>query len=456
MIDPDAFDAHLPAYLARQPWFAHGAARARVRDGETVQVGATVRRREVWRDGDPGLVWAILDTTLDGHDVGSYQVLIGLRPSVPSPGFLIGATSRIVGTLAGDGNEWVAYDALVDPELTIVALHGMFGDLDGVRSVRKLTAGKTSTSVVADERWLCKVFRRVHDGANPGVEMPAKLWEHGFRATLETVESWRHDELDLALRRPFLPGAANGFDLAEASLRELFASGLDLRLSPGDFSAEAGRLGEMVADMHIASEAAYGVTEVGRDDLLAARAAEVAALGIDGLDDAAIGAWVERCRADLEPVIPTIRVHGNLHLGQLLRSDWGWLILDFEGAPLLDTAERRRPRPAWFDVGSMLRSFDYVAAMTRAERPEPGSGDDTVRSDSDQWVQRNAQAFLAAYRRVRGLDDDADTNTRVGLGAVARAAYEVAYERANRPWLEWIPTAALRRLVLEAPPTSGG
>lgn len=447
MIDPSAFDVHLPAYLARQPWFAHGVARARARAGERVEVGATVRRREVWREGNPGLVWAVIDTTLDGRDVGSYQVLIGLRPSMPSPGFLIGATSRILGTLSSGDGEWLAYDALVDPETTIAALHGMFGDLDGVRSVRKLTAGKTSTSVVADETWLCKVFRRVHDGANPGVEMPAKLWEHGFRATLETVESWRHDGLDLALRRPFLPGAANGFDLAEGSLRELFASGLDPQLSPGDFSAEARRIGEMLAAMHSASEAAYGITEVGRDEVIDELVTTLGDLVIDGIGPGAIDEWARRRRTDLAESIPAIRVHGNLHLGQLLRSDQGWLILDFEGAPLLDTAERRRPQPGWFDVASMLRSFDYVAAMTGAVRIESELDGGTVRTGSQMWVRRNADAFLDGYRRARGVGRDVDTSSIVAVGEVARAAYEVAYERANRPELEAVPVAALVRMI---------
>lgn len=448
MIAPTDIDPYLPGYLARQPWFAHGEARNRVQVGEHVEVGATVRHLEVWREGNPGLIWAILDTTLDGVDVGSYQVLIGLRPSVPSPGFLIGATSRILGTLAGDGSEWLAYDALVDPELTIVVLAEMFDDLHGVRSVRKLTAGKSSTSVVADEAWLCKVFRRVRAGANPGVEMPAQLWDHGFRATLETVESWRHIDMDLALRRPFLPGAANGLDLAEASLRELFASGLDPQLSPGDFSAEARRIGRMLAEMHVASERAYGVTLVPSDDLVGEVADDVVDLEIDGLDSDVVRAWADRCRDDLADELPTVRVHGNLHLGQLLRSDQGWLILDFEGAPLLPTAERRRPRPGWFDVGSMLRSFDYVAAMTRAARVESELEDGTVQAGATMWVDRNTRAFLDGYRKGRAIDPEFDISVSVRVGEVARAAYEVAYERANRPDLTAIPVAALQRLII--------
>ncbi len=447
MIAPSDIDPFLPDYLARQPWFAHGEARNRLQDGEQVDVSVTVRHREVWREGNPGLIWAILDTTMDGTDVGSYQVLIGLRPSVPSPGFLIGATSRVLGTLAGDGSEWLAYDALVDPDLTIVALAQMFDDLHGVRSVRKLTAGKTSTSVVADEAWLCKVFRRVRPGVNPGVDLPQKLWDQGFRATLQTVEAWHHRDMDLAIRRPFLPGAANGLDLAEASLRELFASGLDPQLSPGDFSAEARRIGQMLAEMHTASAAAYGATPVARDELLDELTETVVGLEVEGLDAAAVEAWADRRRTSLDEQLTTVRVHGNLHLGQLLRSDLGWLILDFEGAPLLPTAERWRPRPGWFDVGSMLRSFDYVAAMTRAARVEPDLEDTAVLAGAAQWVDRNASAFLEGYRKGRGIGDDVDIAAAVDLGEVARAAYEVAYERANRPALEPIPLEALQRLI---------
>lgn len=446
MIDPTVVDTFLPKYLARQPWFAHGSALARLRSGQSVEVQATVRHRELWRDGDPGLVWAIVDASFNGVDVGSYQVIVGMRPSVPSPGFLIGATSRILGTFAGDGSEWVAYDALADPALTAAALQRMFDDLHDVHSVRKLTAGKTSTSVVADEAWLCKVFRRVHDGDNPGVEMPATLWRHGFTATLETVESWHHADMDLALRRPYLPGAANGFALAEASLRELFASGLDPRLSPGDFSAEARRIGQMLADMHRASRDAYGLEQLDATELISEVAADVVDLGLDGLDRSVTDDWASRCLARLGSMVGAIRVHGNLHLGQLLRSDRGWLVLDFEGAPLLPTAQRRRPRPAYFDVASMLRSFDYVAAMTSLGRVDPTLLGDVVSDGAAQWVSRNSEAFLDGYRHKRG-DAASDLDVLVEIGQVARAAYEVAYERANRPDMVAIPESALRGLL---------
>lgn len=451
MISQTALEPLLPAYLARQPWFARGKASEYATDARKTPVGIVIRQFETWRDESAGLVWLIVDATLADAAVGSYQVLLGLRPVTASPGFLIGATARVLGTVAGpDGGELIAYDALIDPELTAQALGVMFPDLDSIASVRKLTAGKTSTSVVADEQWLCKVFRRVYDTNNPGVEMPSGLWANGFRATLETVEAWQRDGVDLALRRPFLPGAANGFDLASASLRELFASGLDLRRSPGDFSAEAGRIGTMLAKMHRASISAFGQTTVTARQLIDETIEAVVTLGIDGLDDVTLATWAQPLLGHLEEEVPTMRVHGNLHLGQLLRSDQGWLILDFEGAPLLAANRRRVPQLGWFDVGSMLRSFDYVAAMTSAVgvevRPEPNE----VNADARAWVQRNAQAFVAEYQRGMHLDDDDQTGALIVIGEVQRAAYEVAYERANRPDLVHIPTSALQRMIVSS------
>ncbi len=452
MIEEAALTGLLPDYLVRQPWFAHGCAKAALAAGGRPRVAVDVRRSEVWRDNGVALVWAVADAELDGESVGAYQVLIGVRPAVPLPAFLIGATSRILGTLFADGDvsgELIAYDALVDPELTITALEVMFDDLEGVHSVRKLTAGRTSTSVVADEQWLCKVFRRVQDGANPGVEMPEALVAHGFRATLETVESWRPADVDLALRRPFLPGAANGFDFAAASLRELLASGLDPDHSPGDFSAEARRLGEMVADMHGASARAFGVTEVSSATFLAELGDAIGSLGVPGADASAVASWTRYMTAHVAARFATVRVHGNLHLGQLLRSDQGWLILDFEGAPLLATHERRIPRPAWLDVGAVLRSFDYVVAFTMTSRSESLETAPETATKAARWVGRNTAAFLEGYQRTAPAFavDGGEVAALFRIGEVARAAYEVAYERANRPATEEVPAAALRRLL---------
>ncbi|NLF05779.1 MAG: hypothetical protein GX593_12370, partial [Actinomycetales bacterium] len=126
------------------------------------------------------------------------------------------------------------------------------------------------------------------------------------------------------------------------------------------------------------------------------------------------------------------RVHGDLHLGQLLRSPETWFVLDFEGEPMMSLADRALPGLALRDVAGILRSFDYVAARAGAD---------------ESWTLAARAAFLGAYRRQ--VPSAATREAALVLRAfeVDKALYEVVYETQNRPrWAE-IPLRALHRLV---------
>jgi maltose alpha-D-glucosyltransferase/alpha-amylase len=56
-----------------------------------------------------------------------------------------------------------------------------------------------------------------------------------------------------------------------------------------------------------------------------------------------------------------IRIHGNLHLGQVLFTGRDVVITDFGGDPLKSFSDRRLKRSPLRDVASMIRSFRYVA-----------------------------------------------------------------------------------------------
>ena len=135
------------------------------------------------------------------------------------------------------------------------------------------------------------------------------------------------------------------------------------------------------------------------------------------------------------------RVHGDLHLGQTLRTAKGWKIVDFEGEPAKPLAERVVPDSPWRDVAGMLRSFDYaprVAAMTAAATGDDGSEQRAFRAA--EWSARNQAAFLEAYA---GRELTADEQTLLAAYVADKAVYECVYEARNRPtWLS-IPMAAL-------------
>ena len=134
------------------------------------------------------------------------------------------------------------------------------------------------------------------------------------------------------------------------------------------------------------------------------------------------------------------RIHGDLHLGQVL---WvpgrGWIILDFEGEPMRPMHERAREDFPLRDVAGMLRSFDYVA----------GSVTQSHGRSVAEWALGARRAFLDGYISRSGTDLRANRSL-LDAFEIDKALYEAVYEARNRPaWLS-IPLAAIGRLVERA------
>ncbi len=137
-----------------------------------------------------------------------------------------------------------------------------------------------------------------------------------------------------------------------------------------------------------------------------------------------------------------IRTHGDLHLGQTMLSDRGWVVLDFEGEPARPLPERRQKRSPLRDVAGMLRSFSYAVAGSRLLRGlEAPEG----------WEERARERFLAGY-------NEAVDSTLLPPGQQAieqllavfeleKAVYELRYELNNRPDWVAIPVAGILRLL---------
>jgi maltose alpha-D-glucosyltransferase/alpha-amylase len=143
------------------------------------------------------------------------------------------------------------------------------------------------------------------------------------------------------------------------------------------------------------------------------------------------------------------RVHGDLHLGQVLVAQADWYVIDFEGEPAKDLATRRRKYPAMKDIAGMMRSFDYAAqaALQRAAVTE-GVADAGNIARAQDWRDQSSAAFLSGYREVLGDGADADEAERLlQFYTLEKACYELSYESANRPDWIWIPVRGIAAVL---------
>jgi maltose alpha-D-glucosyltransferase/alpha-amylase len=143
------------------------------------------------------------------------------------------------------------------------------------------------------------------------------------------------------------------------------------------------------------------------------------------------------------------RIHGDLHLGQVLVANGDVYIIDFEGEPVKSMALRRAKNHRLRDVAGMIRSFDYAAAVVKrmSVASQAYVADPSRDAFLQTFAERAIQCFLAGYREALPVEDEAAEQDLLRLFLIEKAAYEIAYEAANRPaWID-VPLHGLAQLI---------
>jgi maltokinase len=441
----------LAGFLPRQRWFAGDHA-----VGEVTVTALEVRRQT------PLLLWMLFDVELTPENgqpgdmgptehVATYQLLVAGRAADAGVRFLEGKDRVTLGELDG----MVLYDALVDPELALEVLTWAAPD-EHADVARPLLVEQTNTSVVYDERLILKLFRRLHPGPNPDVEVTRVLGHRGFPHVVRQRAELRRNGFDVAVVRDYLLGATDAWQLAHTSLRDLLGSRLPPEESGADFAAEAATLGAVTAELHVALAGAFGrqpTEPAAWLDTMLAQAARMPAIGLGR--DRIVAALEGTMQTVIAPGAgqdagAAIRIHGDLHLGQFLRSDTGWFVLDFEGEPARPPSERRSHSSPLRDVAGMLRSFDYAGRTVLAERGR--DVDRELLELTEAWEERARDAFWEGYLSVPDVAEllphhEANRAALRRAFELDKAVYEVIYELKHRPsWVD-IPASALERMI---------
>ncbi|MCY1262690.1 putative maltokinase [compost metagenome] len=349
--------------------------------------------------------------------------------------------------------------------------------------VRYLSAEQSNSSVVIGNSLVLKLIRKVACGVHPELEMSAYLTQAGFSnispllGAVVRRDGAGEDNL-LMIAQGYLSNQGDAWEWTQNNLERALRDELADAVSEqeqhynalGELKDFAAMLGQRLGEMHqvLAAPSANPdfLPQVTTQKEALASAKDVAAQieralnllkqhknQLDPADQTLVGRLLENKKAILGHVQALgkktagglrIRVHGDLHLGQVLVIKGDAYLIDFEGEPARPLHERRGKHSPYKDVSGVLRSFDYAAAMAINVQ----SVDNTAAADAarlrvtDRYLSEARQAFVDAYRLAaaslaHAWQDPEGEDAALALFGLEKAAYEVAYEAENRP--AWLP-----------------
>jgi maltose alpha-D-glucosyltransferase / alpha-amylase len=473
----------LPKYICQQRWFGSKTRTVRkvtVADWAPLPVpdsALTILKVTYNEDTEENYVLALAITS-DPYEGRERSVLTNVGRSRSS-------LAKLVDGFSIDDVRASVLAVIRDRE-SLQAFRGEFVGLPGsyLKNLATPTASRVSsaeqsnTSVFFDDTLILKLFRRVETGINPDVEIGKVLteevhFEHTppfageltYRAAGEDGDG--DAEYVIALLQGQVTNEGDGWSWTLSRLQH----SLDLHSDEDrvlSFLDAAQLLGQRTAEMHAALELASGQdfssetatdaniqADVNRlknqlDKTLTLIRTKFAELPDENIEAAALliskKSYLEIEVDRLRSIPPDragrwSRIHGDFHLGQVLRTNTDFVILDFEGEPAKTLDQRRAKQSPLRDVAGMLRSFSYVIAAF--EKLHPGL------SWSRDWERSVSDRYLESYISSRPIGEDRSVSLLLKAYTLEKALYELQYELNHRPdWIS-IPLKGILGLITD-------
>jgi maltose alpha-D-glucosyltransferase/alpha-amylase len=363
-----------------------------------------------------------------------------------------------------------------------------------------LSAEQSNSSILFDDKYFLKMYRKLEDGINPDVEVTRFLTDRAnfpcvpaFGGALE-YRRGKAEPTVVCLLQNAVTSESDAWTItldhvgrfyervlarkAELQNENVSAGPLIGDIIGGVYPEKIKLLGQRTGELHLALASAQDDRGFAPEPFnamaqrsvfqsmraLLRRTTELLSKKLDNLPEkfhteardvlAAEKAILEREKRilDRRSIAAKIRIHGDYHLGQVLYTGKDFIILDFEGEPARALSERKLKRSALRDVAGMMRSFQY-AAYSALWQPAMRPGDvPFLERWADVWYREMSSVFLQSYLQttagavfVPQKTDDLQIILEAYL--LDKAVYEIGYELNNRPDWVVIPIRGIKHIL---------
>jgi len=491
----------LPSYLEKRRWFS-------AKD-QTIR-STRLRYLAPLPDGDREIILTEIETKSDGEtsrwqlplsvvwddepgaslpsQLALARVRRGRRTGLLTDAFTLPAFAcRMLGALA-DASRVETADAQIVFE-PVAGAEQKLNQPDNA-PINWLTAEQSNSSLIVNDAVMLKIFRRVSPGMHPEAEMSRYLTAQGFANSPsmlgEVVRMAKDGERSsLAVAQGFVRNQGDAwtwtldqFNRAIDDIATREGTGDALTDDVADYTAIAAAIGQRLGELHAvlarpSADEAFAPAAATEHDIEAWSERATALLDRaftllkrqSSWEDETIESEAKRLLGQHEALTRVLRkfakagvgtvktrIHGDFHLGQVLVASGDVYIIDFEGEPGRSLSERREKASPLRDVAGLLRSFDYAAATMLD--PKSTTAAHVPQEQRVAIVRRlrdgAKRAFMDAYRKNAG---EAGNSELLDFFVIEKAAYELAYEAANRPAWLWIPIRGLARIAARVLPS---